>query len=135
MFGNRMFVTEGYKKADFWVRDLDKSDLMIQKDLHCIIDWKVLWFGKAPEKTKKVKKEDKIKEIVDSIFVGENAKQIKIDFAACYSRMNKDIKNLTVDQQVRIVMSSMSIGYTSSTVVLDKIIEGYKEDEPKQAIE
>lgn len=113
-------VITAEKLADFWVRDIDKSKLLYEKDLLMILDWKVLWVGQAPKKNVKAKvkyatEHDRFLALADEVLsTMKDPTQAKYDFMACYKEMKGSLKGMKAEDQVRLVMSAMVVAVKSA---------------------
>ncbi len=113
-----------FQQVDNWVGELDKKQLMDNKDLLNIIDWEIISVDDVKAKADGVVKKDKLSNkdtvllIASTLFKEGNAQK---DFAVCYKKLFKNIKDLKPEKQVSIVMDSMGIGYLSSITTLDNL--------------
>lgn len=139
------------EQADKYLEDIDKSDIIFQKDLHMINNWKIVSVvtngeclykdNLKRESLKGVLKEiniddiksdnlhSNLKHLVIEIFKGIDDKKVRektfIDFMVTFDRMYSSIKNLTIEKQIDIVFKSLNIGYDAATEAYRDVIRTY----------
>lgn len=98
--------------------DMDKRDLMEENDWHTIIDY---WVHVQKKKSEPVKKQvaNLAKQYLEGL---ENAEQLMTDFLVVYVRMYDKIKKLKAEDQFKIVLETMGIGYDAQSEVYKRTI-------------
>ena len=129
------------QQADDYISDLDKSNLLTEYELSCIIDWDIISVecsGKIQYKRDKKKAKETLmtifKQISDEDFkesdselknlfieLFKDKKQIFYDFVAAYNVQYDTIKKISFETQVYIVLNSINIGYDASTLILKRL--------------
>lgn len=85
-----------------WLDEQDKSNLMIEKDLGVIIDY---WIPKKKEKKST---------IVDYLKKANLSEQLMLDLLAVYKKIKPIIKGKSVEYQIHMMLSHLSIGYDAA---------------------
>jgi hypothetical protein len=118
----REITTTAESKIVDWLDEQDKRDLMIDNDIHCIIDYSIVKKrAKKETRVTVVEKESnqlfEICEILNRCFDdnSENKDRIIADFLVCYDKMKDSLKGLKVDKQMSIVFSSIGVAYESAS--------------------
>lgn len=126
---DKEYVVTIEDQIDEHIAGIDKRPFMDENEIEIIFDWQVVSAkkqdaGKAAQelilKPAKTTDEDMIKMFLELWQVPE---KLKIDFAAIYMKMKHTLKGLNIERQIEVVISSMSVAYTSATAILDRLNE------------
>ena len=104
-----------------WLDELDKSNLIIEKDLSCIIDYSIV------VKTKKLT----FKEYLISLNLKE---EILFDILLIYREIKPLLKGKTFEKQLLIIMSHLEIGYKTANVAYQNMILMFNRNSSKDEI-
>lgn len=120
------------EQIDESLSDLDKSGLMYEKDLQCIINWEILGYGENISMPTIVNKVNDAREITEQLVIASAFKRLskdtQKDLYAVYLSMKDSIKGLSITQQVKIVLASTSVAYQSVTTSYQYMIDLMRED-------
>ena len=105
-------------QIDEWVGEFDKSDLMNEKDIMMIFDWKVV-SAKAKENPNTnliVKPQTLTQSEMVGLYVqmAPMSEELKTEFIAVYSEMKPTIKDLKFDKQIDITFKSLGVGFKAA---------------------
>lgn len=101
------------EQIDKWYLDVDKKELMEERDLSAILDWEVV---KNEQKKVKVT----LAELIDEHVTDE---EIKIDLAVTYKKMEKSLKRLSNERKLKILFDSLGLSYQSKIRAFEEVDE------------
>ena len=108
------------EQVDDWVLNLDKSNILIDNDLHCIVDWTIL-INNSNEKVKpKLSKKEQVFILAKKLITNE---KMLNDFAAIYGKMFNSIKKRSAVQQFEIVISAYNVSLKAVSNTYQDIID------------
>lgn len=138
------FTTNAFEIADKWLNDQSEilSNIIIEKDLNCILDWEVVSITNFPKDQSEitlslVKKVDK-KETLTEILV-RNVSGLDQDFLDffehAYLQMKDSLKGIPKDQQILIVMKSMGVSAMAASNAFQHMIDYSEKIKTKNLLE
>jgi len=92
-----------------YLLELDKSAFILKHDLLGIVDWEIL-----EAKPSKLSHNKLIAIFAADAFKGDSKEQLQLDFMACYKKMAKDLKGLSVEKKITLVLASMNVAYQAT---------------------
>lgn len=130
-------VVTAFEKADEYVGELDKMNIIYGYNLSSIIDWEIISVGDETKdplgiilKTSNelleengINSSEQFKTLLETLKTNNIDNQLIIDMAACYAKQFENIKSLEFDKQVDIVMTTVSSAYDASVSTLDGLKE------------
>ncbi len=113
--GIEFVVTKESQIMDF-LDEMDKTDFMQENEIITIIDYKPFI------QKKKQNKEIEILSIFSSFISNfKNKEQMYFDFVAVAAKMKDSIKNLSIKNQMNIILNALSVGYKAKTTALKEL--------------
>lgn len=108
-------VETALQQADEWVSGIDKSQMMLENDIHMIFDWEIISAEKeSTQLILKEKKPSKLEIIEAWLDVSGMEEQHTLDFKAVYTKLYEKIKKMPVDKQISLTLSSLGMAYDAS---------------------
>lgn len=117
------------QQQDEYIKDLDKSALLIDRDLNCIVNWEIIVDNGLPKETKKEKLLKQMNFIAEKEFEDED---LRNEFKIIYATMYSEIKNLSLQKQVNIVCRSLVTSYAATSNAYKRISEILSGKDPDQ---
>jgi len=107
-------TTIQYQLMD-WMDTIDKRDFMIENDLGVIINY---WIPEAKQKKETV---------LDYLKQANLSKEMTLDLIAIYHKIKPILKGKSIESQIEILFSHLSVGYQAIITSNEKIINMLKE--------
>lgn len=130
-------VVTSFDKADEYVENLDKMDIIYDYNLSSILTWEIISVGDESKQAdgiilktsnelleqKGASSSEMFKTLLKTLKSNDIDNQLIIDMAACYAKQFDNIKTLEFEKQVDIVMTTVSSAYDSSLNTLNRLKE------------
>jgi len=126
---NKEYVITVEEQIDEHIAGIDKAAFMDENEIHIIFNWVVVSAKKivkgAPNVELVIKPAQPTEDDLVKLFleVWQVPEKLKIDFAAVYMKMKPTLKGLKLERKIDVVISSMSVAYTSVTATFDRLNE------------
>jgi hypothetical protein len=126
-FLNREFIITVEEQIDEYIKGIDKAAFMDENDIHIIFDWVIVSAKKIVKGAANIdliiKPDNHSEDDLVKLFleVWEVPEKLKIDFLAVYMKMKPTLKGLKLERKIDVVISSMSVAYTSITAAFERV--------------